>query len=282
MQLVRTTVLLGALTGAAGCVIGNSTDGDPVVFAVGEPTPVRFLPGVVEHEVCVATNIDDGYIRAVDFVGTPDVEFIGPAEGAAIQLLPLDGVDCPPASEGFSGWARIRWQTEGGRNLVTFAHEAGPFTQPQDTGGGEFKREGGELLGANATTGELVLEGESFPGYDVVDSFVDDSQPGVIGISVDLAYRDAGLLTSEPASDVPFSLSYAPVDLVLFGSSSGTFDLKADRDGHNTLLYNQTAFCNGAFDPATGNPTNVSVFLTPLAGGTILAGTLEYDAYCFE
>jgi len=58
-------------------------------------------------------------------------------------------------------------------------------------------------------------------------------------------------------------------------------DQKADRDGHNTLLYNQNAFCGAAFDPNTGDPTNVSVFITPYAGGTVLAGTIEYDTFCF-
>ncbi len=270
-----------ALLGAGGCIIGNSTEGDLVVFEVGTPQPVHLLPGLVEHEVCVATNVDDGYIRPVDFVGIEGLESIGPDEGAPVQVLPLDGLDCPPASEGFAGWARIRWQTQSGRNLATFAHAAGPFSGSTGGGGGEEFKRGDEPSNANATTGEVVLDGEAFPGYDVIDSFVDDSQPGVLGVSLDLAYRDAGLLLGEPAADVPFTVSYVPVDLVLFGSSSGTFDLKADRDGHNTLLYNQAAFCNSAFDPSTGNPTNVSVFVTPFAGGTVLAGTLEYDSYCF-
>ncbi len=275
---MRTILVITAMTSAAGCVIGDSTDAEPAVFSIGEPLPVRFLPGLVEHEVCVATNLSDGYIRPVDFVALEGVEFIGPGEGAAVQTLPLDGVDCPPASEGFAGWARIRWQTQTGRNLVTFAHERGPIPgEAEDTG--EFKR-GDGLSSANATTGELVLDGEPFPGYDVIDAFVDDSQPDVLGVSVDLAYRDAGALFGEPAADVPLTLSYAPLDLPLFGSSSGLFDLKADRDGHTTLLYSLNTFCSTAFDPFTGDPINVSVFVTPLAGGTVLAGTLEYDFYC--
>lgn len=271
-------LLLTGLLG--GCVIGNGTEGEIAVFETGVPLAVRLLPGVVEHEVCVATNVPEGYVRAADFVGIPDVEFIGPAEGAPVQVLPVDALDCPAASSGFEGWARIRWQTQSGRNLATFVHERGPFVAVGGEGGGEFKRDVASLTGANATTGELVLDGEAFPGYEVIDQFIDDSQPGVIGVSLDLEYRDAGLLVDQPASDVPFTVSYSPVDLPLFGSSSGTFDLKIDRAGHTTLLYNLNTFCAIAFDPSTGDPVNVSVFVTPVAGGTVLAGTLEYDFYC--
>lgn len=275
-------VILAGIAGAGGCVIGDGTEAEPVVFEVGTPQPVAFLPGIVEHEVCVATNVDYGYVRASDFIGIPGVEFIGPSEGAPVQVLPLDGLECPPASQGFRGWARIRWQTQSGRNLVTFVHEAGPFSGSADTGfdDEESKRAEKGTEPASATRGELVLDGEAFPGYEVVDAFVDDSNEGVLALVVGLEYGDVDGLVDQPAADVGFAVSYSPVEVPLFGSSSG-FDLKVDRTGYNTLLYNVSAFCSSAFDPGTGEPTNVSVFVTPFGGGTSLAGTLEFDSYCF-
>ncbi len=284
---MKNLVILTAIWGAGGCIINDGTDAEPALFEVGPPLPVAFQPGVVEHEVCVATNRADGYVRASDFIGLPDVEFIGPSEGAPVQVLPLDGLDCPTSSGSFeaNGFARIRWLTQSGRNLVTFVHEDGPFVGGDDSGGGggddfgDFKRTEKGAGPLPATRGELVLDGEGFPGYEVFPSPVDDSQDGVLGVVVEMQYREAGVLEAQPAADVSFAVSTSPVDIAYFGSSTG-FDTKADRDGFNTVLYNVSTFCASAYDPSSGEPTNVSVFVTPTGGGTTLAGTLEFDSYC--
>lgn len=251
--------LLLGLPLLASCVIGDATEGSPVRFEASSPVATGFAPGRVIHEVCVAVDTDDGFVTPLAITSNPAGDGIGPAEGAAVQRMPLQGLDCLPASEGWTGWARLAWHTGPGRAVVVLEHASAP-SPSSDLGGDTLEA----APVPTASAGELVLEGTRFEGYDVV---VGEPELGAsyVRLPVDVAYRGAGALAGGPAGGITLSLSFLPAGPEVFGSSTGTTDpIVTDVEGHvDVFLLGETIPCE-----------DVAVFVTPAGGGTALAATI--------
>ncbi len=273
----RALIGIAAAALGGGCVIGNNTEASPVQFEAGLPVAVDFLPGQVVYEVCVAVDVDDGYVRPValttlDAIGVEDG--IGPQAGAEVQPQPIDGLGCPEV--GYQGWARIIWHTSLARGTAIFVHSNAPL--PVSTGdlvagapqGGSAEPDAGLEAPAPsaASAGEIVLRGERFGGYDVTSGELGFAGTGIITVPVDIEYRSVGALAGRPANDITLALTYAPVPLPLFGSSSVGGDLRTDFDGHIELLYSEASV------PCTADVAEYAVFVTPFEGGIALAASL--------
>jgi hypothetical protein len=251
------------LTLLGGCVIGDDGEGSTVRFEAGAPAAVDFVPGRVVHEVCIAVDVEEGFVRPVALV---DDGAIGPGDGAAIQPDPLDGVECPTGDE-WTGFARIEWRTHTGRAVVTFERSAasGPATS------GDVPGLSASDSTPGATSGDLVLRGERFPGYDVVVEEVTTTGPAVT-VPFVVGYRAAGVLEARPAESVPLRLSIVPdatpdAPSEVIGSSTGDGTITTDPDGRVYVFLDPAAFsCDLAAEYA--------LFVTPEGGGTVLAATL--------
>lgn len=275
MRAARSTLVAAAASiGLGACVIGDATEGSPVRFAAGTPVATAFVPGQVVHEVCVVVDADDGYVRPLSIASTPAGDGIGPAEGAAVQALPLDGVECPAdppdGGDGSTTWlggARLTWQTGSGRAVVVLEHASTP-AQPTVSALVGAAMLGDDTLAAPpvppASAGEIVLQGAAFAGYDVE---VGDAEVSAsyVRLPIDVRYRAAGALATQPAGGITLSLSFLPEGPTIFGSSTGGADqIVTDAFGHvDVLLLGASVPCE-----------DVAVFITPAGGGTALATTL--------
>lgn len=252
--------------GLGGCVIGDATEGSPVRFAAGTPVATAFVPGQVVHEVCVVVDADDGYVRPLAIASTPAGDGIGPAEGAAVQALPLDGVDCPSdPADGSTAWlggARLTWQTGSGRSVVVLEHASTPAQPTVSATVGDDTLAAPPVTPASA--GEIVLQGTAFAGYDVE---VGDAEVSAsyVRLPIDVRYRAAGALAAQPAGGITLWLSFLPEGPTIFGSSTGGAEqIVTDAFGHvDVLLLGASVPCE-----------DVAVFITPAGGGTELATTL--------
>jgi hypothetical protein len=270
----RRLLAIGFAALGGGCVIGNNTEATPVQFEAGTPSPVGFLPGVIVHEVCIAVDTDGGYVRPVALVANGPGDSIGPVAGAPVQPLPIDGVECP-TDELYQGWARIEWRTGLGRAVATFEHSNAPLP----VGSGE-QLDGDADAGvapdaditfapapSAASAGEVVLEGERFAGYDVTSGEPDYAASGIVTLPLDVGYRAAGTLAGRPADNVALALSYVPIDLTVFGTSTGGDGVRTDFEGHVDVLYR-----GDQLDCFTAE--EFGVYVTPPNGGTTLAASL--------
>ncbi len=259
MTTRATTAVLAATLLLGACVIGDGSEGAPVRFEASPAVATGFAPGRVVHEVCVAIDTDTGFVRPLAISSNPGGDSVGPGEGAAVQRLPLDGIACPSADDGWSGWARLTWLTGPGRAVVVLEHAGAP-SPSSGLGGAALAPAPG------ASAGELVFAGVRFAGYDVTVG-APELGPSYVRVPIDVAYRDTGGLGGVPAAGITLALSFLPAGPVIFGSStgSGTDPIITDADGHvDVLLLGDSVPC-----------ADVALFVTPTGGGTELATTLR-------
>lgn len=239
-----------------GCVIGDGSDSQPIRFEAGTPQVVGFEPGRVVHDVCIALDDDAGYVRPVLLV---DDGAMGPGEGAPVRPAPIADLGCPEAPE-WVGWARIEWRTRTGRGAATVVHAAA--SAPAGTADVDG------VPAPDAPAGELILDGERFPGYAVTVEATTLTGPALtVPFVVD--YEAAGALPGQPAEGVTLGLSLLPEGPALLGSSAGGIEdpIRTDADGRVYVFLDAASL-----DCAISE--EFAVFVTPTGGGTILATTL--------
>ncbi len=210
----------------------------PVTVAVGAAVPVEFRPGAIAHEVCVYANTSHGTLTVATDSGDLIPEQTSLNEAAA-QLRCSDG------PEQWAGVALLEW---------TSREESAEF-EVRYTGAGE----------SSTTVQQIPVRGDIFPGYDVV--LLDVERTGTwTRMKVELTYRETLSLPFGPASAVSMGgLRSVPAGLVLVGSSSGSEAIVPQTDsGGRVTLY----FENRESD------VPISVFATPLGGGTLFLGEI--------
>jgi hypothetical protein len=251
---MRTVFLL--LLPLSGCVIGDGSDAQPLRIEAGAPQAVGFEPGHVVHDVCIAVDDASGYIKPVLLI---DDGAMGPGEGAPVRTTPIADLDCPDAPE-WTGWARIEWRTASGRGVATVEHteSSAPAGTPDVTG----------VPSPEAPAGELLFDGERFPGYDVVVEETTLTGPALT-VPIQVDYRAAGALEARPGENLGLTLSVLPAGPVIVGSSSGTAEdpIVTDAEGRVYVFFDTISLDCAISD-------EFAVFVSPTGGGTTLAGTL--------
>jgi hypothetical protein len=267
------------VAGLAGCVLGEGGEAPPVNLEVGAPTPIGFdtrdigadgVRGVVDHEICVAVDVTEGFVKPTQLIDTGQV---GPANGAAVQFTPLADLACP-TGDGWKGWARIDWGTVTGRALVTFDHTLNPGLTDPDDDDVPFEIDAGffELAPTLIRSGgEVLLEGERFAGYQITAETIEDGGASV-KLQVGSAYRATATLASRPAQ-LDLVLTFSPETPAVVGGSPGfTVDdatgaivLPTDVDGEAYLLLDAFSFCDAEY----------VLFAQTPDGGTELVTTLS-------
>jgi hypothetical protein len=122
MKLTTTSAFLVLAVASGGCIVlGGGTDSEPVDINAGAPLATGFRPGMVMHDVCIGVDTDHGFVIPVDAVD-PGGGVVEPGDGATVQPEPIDGLDCPPASDGNLGWARLVWGSGSGRAEVVLEY----------------------------------------------------------------------------------------------------------------------------------------------------------------
>lgn len=200
----------------------------PVRMAVGPGNEVRFLPGLVEHRVCVAVNSPTGTVRASELVGAEEGGGAVQASATVSSVEPM-GLGCPSAAidqVGWTGYAVLLWQTFADRADLTLT-----YLGPADA----------ELAAESVT-----LEGMAFPGYEIE---VDPPESGIdyVAVHLTVSYATAGYLSQTPAAGVEVEQRFIPSPGPDFlGSSSGDTEAM----------------------PTTDSAGVVTLFFDPLASGT--------------
>ncbi len=278
---MRRLILLSVL---GGCVIGEGGEAPPVNLEVGAPIAIGFdtrdigadgIRGVVDHEICVAVDVSDGFVKPTQLIDTGS---IGPASGAAVQATPLADLECPTGGN-LRGWARLDWGTVTGRALVTLDHTLNPgLTDPgggDGGGGGEpdaFPFE--ETLLPIRSGGEVVLQGERFAGYEITAEPLEDGS-STLKLAVTTSYRATETLEARPAQ-LDLVLTFEPLSPVLVGGSpgfaadenTGAITLPTDIDGEAYLLLDSGSLCDS---------DEFVLFAQTPDGGTELVTTLTCE-----
>ena len=220
-------------------------DFQPVVLAVGPGTPVRFEPGQVVHQVCVAVNSTQGVLQVDSLERPGSEEQVGTFTPASLPVrtqMPT-GVTCPSEpldSVGWLGYAVFTWGTS-----IDFAQVSLSYLGSDD---------------APLTTERLALSGEPFVGYSV-DTMAPVANESWTSIELSLSYQATGPLPSAPAAGVRLqNIRFIPDNGPMFlGSSSGSAEEApvTDLDGGATLFFD-TAVELGTY----------ALFVTPENGAT--------------
>lgn len=207
----------------------------PVEVVIGAPHPVELRPGVVVHELCVYANTSRGLIQSTASSGS-----ILPRRS---ELARVSKDVCGVDSEAWAGSAQIQWSSVAGETQVEIDY---------------FGSEEQALLELS-----LQLDGEVFPGYQGILHEVEVTNEWA-HVRTQLAYQATGTLESKLAVAVPLhDIRSVPAGLKLLGSSSGSESAipETDSQGRVTLY----------FEVPEGSPA-LSVFTTPLGGGTLYLG----------
>lgn len=282
-------LLVGLLAG--GCVVGGDRQAPPVQLAAGAPSPFAAAVesgggqtyAVMRHDVCIAVDTLGGYILPVSLSGPGFLSL--PDTGAPVEDAPIDGIDCP-TGDPWRGWARIGWDTVGGRGRVVLTHSltrhAGSAMVPGgggDGGGGggdiepdaEFTFQADIASGPVPSGGELLFQGEAFPGFTT--DVTEDSSSGPLTLGFTTQFAASPTIPAAPAAFVAISPTTVPTGLASavlpdspnWDPSAGT--VTTDAHGTATLLVDGTTLCEDG--------TDKTLFVATPDGGIQLATTIS-------
>jgi hypothetical protein len=209
----------------------------PIEVEVGAALPFDLRPGQVVHEICLYANTDRGILHTTATKGA-----IFPAR---VELEPAGESACGGGENSWQGSAMIEWSSLEAESRLEVAYigsseEALPTTSRQ-------------------------VQGEVFPGYSATLHEVEIAEDWA-SIRTELRYLPTDSLASKVAASVPLQdLRSVPQGLKLVGSSSGSQTALPETDaaGMVTLYFEYAE-----------NAQPLSVFATPLGGGTTYLGEI--------
>jgi hypothetical protein len=282
--MIERALIVAALAG--GCVVGGDREAPPVQLAAGAPKPFAEAVesgggqtfAVMRHDVCIAVDTQGGYILPVSLSGPGFLSL--PDTGAPVNDAPIDGIDCP-TGDPWRGWARIGWDTVGGRGRVVLTHSltrrTGSGTVPGDGGDSEIMPDAEFTFRADIASGpvpsggELLFQGEAFPGFTT--DVTADASNGPLTLGFTLEFAASATVPAAPAAFVAITPTTVPSGLASAvlpdspGWDPNTGTVTTDAHGTATLLVDPSTLCEDGIDK--------TLFVATPDGGIQLATTIS-------
>ena len=208
----------------------------PLTFTVGDPVMVGYAPGLIDHAICVISDVG----------GTIDVQMpsegtITPASAFVIAGAPDPACPTSVGSNPNLGFALFHWKTATGHAIASFTHSKGNLaTTPVD----------------------IELNGQAFAGYAISMPNPAQTAANYQLLTFDIAYKNpTNTAMTVPAPHVTYTVSAVPNTVtVLFPTAADK--MVTDMNGESTV----------AMSPPAA-PT--AVFVEPAGGDAVLLTTIH-------